>query len=108
MVVSNLCVDNYKIEQVDRYKIKFIVGKIIFVIVIIMVLVIGLVIFELFKIIDGKDDIEQYKNGFINLVLFFFGFSELIVSFKVEYMGFDGKVMFDKIWDCFEFNDVML
>lgn len=99
---SNMRALNYDIETASKHKTKGIAGKIIPAIATTTSLVAGLVTLELYKIVQGHNNLDQFRSGFINLALPYFGFADPIQSKVSKFQGKDYT-----IWDHIEIREEM-
>jgi len=86
---ANLRAINYKITPCDRQETKMFAGNIIPAIATTTAMITGAVTAEIYKFVQGFNKIEDFKNGFINLALPLFVFSEPMPVNRIKSKDYD-------------------
>lgn len=86
--VSNLRARNYKIDEVDNFKVKLIAGKIIPAIATTTAMVVGAVGIEIIKFLLNKKA-DAFKNVTINLALPLWVFNDPLPPIEIVDKEFD-------------------
>ncbi|CAN8256966.1 unnamed protein product [Cochlearia groenlandica] len=92
--LANMRARNYSIPEVDKLKAKFIAGRIIPAIATSTAMATGLVCLELYKVLDGRHKVEDYRNTFANLALPLFSMAEPVPPKVVKH-----RDMAWTVWD---------
>nr|GMC79137.1 ubiquitin-activating enzyme E1 1-like [Ipomoea batatas] len=92
--LANMRARNYSIPEVDKLKAKFIAGRIIPAIATSTAMATGLVCLELYKALDGKHKVEDYRNTFANLALPLFSIAEPVPPKVIKHQDMSWTV-----WD---------
>lgn len=90
---ANLRARNYRINECTHQKTKMIAGRIIPAIATTTAMITGCVCAEMYKFVQGFEDLDCYKNSFINLALPLFLFSEPDPVSKTKSKEYDPILM---------------
>eukprot|EP00003_Mantamonas_plastica_P026497 TRINITY_DN543_c0_g1_i3.p1 TRINITY_DN543_c0_g1~~TRINITY_DN543_c0_g1_i3.p1 ORF type:complete len:791 (+),score=344.63 TRINITY_DN543_c0_g1_i3:1507-3879(+) len=88
---SNLRARNYVILEADRQRTKKIAGRIIPAIATTTAMITGMVMLEQYKLVQGHNELEYFRNGYINLGVPTFQLSETVKAFTFTAKNPDAK-----------------
>ena len=86
---STIRARNYRLEEWDRHKVKIVAGKINASVVTVPASMTGVVSNEIFKVVQGFDDITKFKNCFANFALPTVMFSEPDTVKQIKSIEYD-------------------
>ena len=86
---ANLRARNYRLEECDKFRSKMIAGKIVPAIATTTATIVGAVCVELLKVVQGFNDLPDYRNTFLNLAINLYVQTEAAEAKKMEDVEMD-------------------